>query len=116
VERIRAPLGLLSATAVVFAYHFTIWRRDRALAPAAARRQVIGKVILVSTGDVAALAEAIGAETGAGVTVWPVATGTPGVVDADAPAVLTLLAAIQAPRVMVIARDDGGVRAIPLAD
>jgi len=116
VERIRAPLGLLSATAIVFAYHFAIWRRDRALAPAAARRQLIGKVILVSAGDVAALAEAINAETGAGVSSWPVAAGTPGVVDADAPEVLALLAATPAPRVLVIARDDGGVRAIPLAD
>ena len=116
VERIRAPLGLLSATVVVFGYHFAIWRRDRALAPPAARRQVISKVILVSAGDVAALAEAIGAETGAGVSLWPVATGTPGVVDADAPEVLALLAATPAPRVLVIARDDGGVRAIPLAD
>ena len=86
------------------------------LAPAAARRQVIGKVILVSAGDVAALAEAIGAETGAAVSLWPVATGTPGVVDADAPAVLALLAATPAPRVLVIAQDNGGVRAIPLAD
>ena len=116
VERIRAPLGLLSATAVVFGYHFAIWRRDRTLAPAAARRPVIGQVILVSAGDVAALAEAVRAETGAGVSLWPVAQGTPGVVEADAREVLALLAATSAPRVLVIARDDGGVRAIPLAD
>ena len=63
-----------------------------------------------------ALTEAIRAETGAGVTLWPVALGTPGVVDADAPAVLELLAVAQAPRVLVIAQDSGGVRAIPLAD
>jgi Domain of unknown function (DUF5671) len=116
VERIRAPLGLLSATAVVFGYHFAIWRRDRSLAPVATRRPVIGKVILVSAGDVAALVEAIRAETGAGVSLWPVAQGTPGVVEADAGVVLALLAATPAPRVLVIARDDGGVRAIPLAD
>jgi hypothetical protein len=116
VERIRGPLGLLSATALVFAYHFAIWRRDRALAPATARRQAVGKVILVSAGDVRALTEAIRAETGAGVSLWPVAQGTPGVVDADAPAILELLAAAQAPRVLVIAQEHGGVRAIPLAD
>jgi hypothetical protein len=116
VERIRAPLGLLSATAVVFGYHFAIWRRDRALSPAAARRQVIGKVILVSAGDVAALAAAIHADTGAAVSLWPVAQGTHGIVAADAPEVLDLLATATAPRVLVIARDTGGVRAIPLAD
>ena len=116
VERIRGPLGLLSATAVVFGYHFAIWRRDRALVPAVARRQVIGKVILVSAGDVAALVQAIVAETGAAVSLWPVAQGTHGVVAADAPEVLELLAATTAPRVLVIARDTGGVRAIPLAD
>lgn len=116
VERIRAPLGLLSATALVFGYHFAVWRRDRALAPAAARRQVISKVILVSAGDVTALVQAIAAETGAGVSLWPVAAGTPGVVDADAPAVLELLSATPAPRVLVIAHEGGGVRAIPLAD
>ncbi len=116
VERIRAPLGLLSATAVVFGYHFAIWRRDRALVPAAARQQVIGKVIVVSAGDVAALAAAIHTETGAAVSLWPVAPGTHGIVAADAPEVLDLLAAATAPRVLVIARDTGGVRAIPLAD
>lgn len=116
VERIRAPLGLLSATALVFAYHFAIWRRDRVLAPASARRQAVGKVVLVSAGDVRALTEAIRAETGAGVSLWPVAPGAPGVVDADTSAVLELLAGLRAPRVLVIAHEHGGVRAIPLAD
>lgn len=116
LERVRAPLGLLSATAIVFGYHFAIWRRDRALAPPAEHRQVIGEVILVSAGDVTALVAAIVAETGAGVSVWAVASGAPGVVDADAPAVLELLAATAASRVLVIAGDSGGVRAVPLAD
>ncbi|MGZ8804270.1 MAG: DUF5671 domain-containing protein [Microbacterium sp.] len=116
VERVRAPLGLLAATAVVFGYHFAIWRRDRALAATIARRQTIGKVVLVSAGDVTALVEAIRAETGAAVSLWSVAPGTPGVVAEDAPAVLGLLTATSAPRVLVIARDSGGVRAIPLAD
>jgi hypothetical protein len=116
VERIRAPLGLLSATALVFAYHFAIWRRDRALAPAAARRQAIGKVVVLGAGDVRALTEAIRTETNAAVSVWPVAAGTPGVVDADAAAVLELLSVARAPRVLVVAGEQGGVRLIPLAD
>lgn len=116
VERIRAPLGLLSATALVFAYHFAIWRRDRALAPAAARRQAIGKVVVLGAGDVRALTEAIRTETNAAVSVWPVAAGTPGVVDADAAAVLELLSVARAARVLVVAGEQGGVRLIPLAD
>ena len=116
VERIRAPLGLLSSTALVFGYHFAIWRRDRALAATTARRQTIGRVILVGAGALTSLIEAIHAETGAAVSLWPVAQGTPGVLDADVHAVLEELAAITARRVLVIARDDGGVRAIPLAD
>ena len=88
VERIRAPLGLLSATALVFAYHFAIWRRDRALAAATARRQAIGKGHRGQRRRVAALTEAIRAETGAAVSLWPVAAGTHGVVEADAPGVL----------------------------
>lgn len=115
-ERIRAPLGLLSATAVVFGYHFAVWRRDRAIALPVAPRQSVGKVILLSSGDVTELVAAIRSGTGAAVTLWPVEPGTPGVVDADGPAVLELLAATAAPRVLVIARDSGGVRVIPLAD
>ncbi|MWC00443.1 DUF5671 domain-containing protein, partial [Agromyces seonyuensis] len=36
VDRVRAPLGLLVATGLVFAYHFAVWRRDRAAVAAAA--------------------------------------------------------------------------------
>lgn len=116
VELIRAPLGLLSATVLVFGYHFAIWRRDRAVAAPAAPQPSIGTVILLGAGDVTALSASIRTETGASVSVWPVAQGAPGVVEADGPAVRALLSAISAPRVLVIARDDGGVRAIPLAD
>ncbi len=77
---------------------------------------MIGKVVVVSAGDVTALTAAIRADTGAAVSLWPVAVGTPGVVDADAPAVLELLAASDARRVLVIAGESGGVRVIPLAE
>ena len=42
--------------------------------------------------------------------------GNARLVDADAPAVLELLAASPGAARLVIAQDDGGVRAIPLAD
>ncbi len=57
LERIRVPLGLLSATAVVFGYHFAVWRRDRAAAPRVVKRG-IGRVILVTAGDAAVVAGA----------------------------------------------------------
>ncbi len=72
VDRIRAPLGLLVATALVFAYHFAVWRRDRAMMSQAgvspARR--IGRVVLVASGDTDAAERAIAAATGARVDVW----------------------------------------------
>ncbi|WP_396278043.1 DUF5671 domain-containing protein [Glutamicibacter creatinolyticus] len=67
---IRAPLGLLLATAAVFAYHFALWRADReALAhgtagppsPAAERTPA---VLLVTDAAHAALAEQLAAATG----------------------------------------------------
>ena len=70
IERIRAPFGLLSATAIVFGYHFAIWRRDRAAAGTIVRRQAIGRVFLVTSGDAGELASLLHEETGAAVTVW----------------------------------------------
>lgn len=114
LEYIRAPLGVLSATAIVFAYHFTVWRRDRAAAPRAAARR-IGRVIVVSDGDVASLGAAIRAATGAPVAVWPAADGE-GTLGADPAPVLAALEGVSAPRVLVVAEPAGGVRVVRLAD
>lgn len=114
LEYIRAPLGVLSATAVVFAYHFAIWRRDRAAAPRSARRR-IGRVILVSGGDVSSLGAAVRSATGAAVSVWPAADGE-ATLGADPAPVLAALEQVSAPRVLVLAESAGGVRVVPLAD
>ena len=51
IERIRVPVGLLSATAIVFVYHFAVWRRDRDGNPRGlAEVQSVG-VILVTAGE-----------------------------------------------------------------
>ncbi|GAA1968163.1 DUF5671 domain-containing protein [Microbacterium deminutum] len=115
LEHIRAPLGLLSATAIVFGYHFTIWRHDRARAPRTARRE-IGRVILVTAGDAAPQAAAIRAATGASVTVWSAADAEALLAERDIPALLESLHALSAARVLVVAEPGGGARVTPLAD
>ncbi|GAA1058193.1 hypothetical protein GCM10017608_05960 [Agromyces luteolus] len=133
VDRIRAPLGLLVATALVFAYHFAVWRRDRAMISAAgvapARR--IGRVVLVAAGATDAAERAIAAATGASVVVWRRAGGADGGVGAggepaaapapeapgpDAAAVVAALDGVTAPRALVLVGPDGRIEAIPLAD
>jgi hypothetical protein len=81
IDQIRAPLGLLTATALVAGYHFGVWRNDRSDAAASApapRQRTIGEVILVTGADPAPLVAAIGSATGASVTVWRAASA-PGV-------------------------------------
>lgn len=72
VERVRAPLGLLVATALVAGYHFAVWRRDRAIAAASgsARERSIGKVILVTDSHAESQSQAIEEASGASVSVW----------------------------------------------
>lgn len=115
VERIRAPLGLLSATVVVFGYHFAVWRRDRAVAPKAARPG-IGRVVLVVAGDADDAAGRIRTATGAPVTVWPAADAAATLGDDDVSTLLESLRDVAAPRVLVVAEPGGGVRVTPLAE
>jgi hypothetical protein len=116
VERVRGPLGLLSATAVVFAYHFAIWRRDRAIAAPLAPRQTIGRLIVVTGGDAAELAAVLHTSTGAAVSVWRTADGGIPLTAEDLPAVLSQLSGVSARRVMVIGEPGGGARVVALAD
>lgn len=134
VDRIRAPLGLLVATGLVFAYHFAVWRQDRAVLAAAGpvRPRTIGHVILVAGSDPAPLRRVIGEVTGAGVTVWKRvdgrAGGAAGAADAASAASRALpgnagaaeaqlaaaLEGVAAARVLVIADQHGGIDVIPL--
>ncbi|GAA3214190.1 DUF5671 domain-containing protein [Microbacterium terregens] len=116
IERVRAPVGLLSATAVVFAYHFAIWRRDRGLAATVVRRQSIGRLILITGGDAGEIVQRLRTETGAPVSVWRAADESVRIAEADLPAVLDSLRGLSAPRVLVIADGDGGARVVPLVE
>lgn len=116
IERIRAPFGLLAATAIVFGYHFAVWRRERAEHHAEAPQRAIGRIILVGGDDADAAAAELRTRTGAPVAVWRSAPGASGL-DAQALAeVATALEALAAPRVLVASDRDGRAVVIPLAD
>jgi hypothetical protein len=115
IELIRVPLGVLSATVVVFAYHFAVWRRDRATAPKAAKRQ-IGRIILVTAGDAGGLVTQLRTATEAPVTVWAPADPAAVLTDADLASLLMMLQQISAARVLVVAEPGRGARVIPLVD
>lgn len=86
LDRIRAPLGLLVAAGLVAAYHFALWRRERAHLAAAAPSgaHTIERVTLVTASDPEALSTAITAATGAKVTVWRRADAGNGPLPAEA--------------------------------
>jgi hypothetical protein len=115
VDRIRAPLGLLVATVLVFGYHFAVWRHDRAviaaLAPTKAQR--IGRIFLILPVDDPALERRIARETGARVTAWHRAE-TDGGPAPDAEAVVTALYGLAAPRVLVLAGPGDHLEIVPL--
>ncbi|GAA4380023.1 hypothetical protein GCM10023152_27960 [Agromyces bauzanensis] len=125
IDRVRAPLGLLVATALVFGYHFAVWRHDRAVIAAhgLAPERRIGRVILVAAGDAEALERAVRDATGASVTVWQRAVTEPGALTEAAPAALSDAAAVvgalegvSAKRVLVIAGPGDRVEVVPLAE
>jgi len=114
IERIRAPFGLLLATALVAGYHFAVWRREREAGPPRGRDRAIERVILVDAGDSTALAEAIASATGASVTRWARADVAGGVASAER--VLHALEGVRGRRVLVVTGPEDRVDVVPLAD
>lgn len=111
LERVRATLGLLIATALVAGYHFSVWRRDRALLPAdAAAAQSIGRVVLVTGANADEAVRAIRQATGAAVTVW---TRTDETAPVPAAKLVAALDGVSGSRVLVVASAKG-VQVIPL--
>ncbi|MBH0008838.1 DUF5671 domain-containing protein [Salinibacterium sp. SWN1162] len=112
IERSRQALGLLTATGLVAAYHFTIWRKDRATDVDVEPVHRIGRVTLVSSGSNVELVEAVRAATGARVTVLQRAE--PVTREPDVAAVVAALDGVAAPHVLVVAGTKGKVAVIPL--
>lgn len=122
IERIRAPFGLLAATAVAFAYHFAVWRRDRAAAAAAAPPepeavvQSVQSIVLVAADAPADLVPRVREATGAAsVAVWTATSGAGPADDAFLSALPAALADVPAARVLVVAEPGGGARVVALA-
>ena len=117
IERVRAPFGVLLATALVFGYDFAVWRRDRSVivAEGLAPAHRIGRVILVTAGDPSALEQAVRAATGASITVWRRPGEEPGVVP-DASALARAFDGVTGKRVLMLAGPGDRVEVVPLAD
>lgn len=118
IDYLRAPLGVLVATALVFGYHFAVWRRIRPAATATDRLQ-IGRIVLIAGGGAAdELARAVRAQTGVPVEVWPAADAAPHPQEEDAAAlahaIVDALGEVQAPRAVVLIEREGP-RVIPIA-
>lgn len=123
IDRVRAPLGLLLATVLVFAYHFAVWRRDRALiaSQGLAPGRRIARVVLVAADDAPDLSRAIATATGASVTVWPREPGPGGPAPAgsavpDAAGLAAAFDGVTARRVLVLAGPGDRFEVVPLAD
>jgi hypothetical protein len=116
IERIRAPLGLLSATVLVFVYHFIVWRRDRAVAPPATRAPRLERVVLVAGRGSEPLAQRIREQTGARVTMWEASDDRTPAGEADADAIVQRLQTLTAPRALVVAGAGLAPRVIPLSE
>ena len=109
LERVRAPLGLLTATLLVAGYHFAIWRREAAEAPA---RAVLAQVVIVTASDADPLRRAIDERFGASVTVWKRADAVDSTVDPDQ--LLDALAGISARKALVVLGPDSRMEVVPL--
>lgn len=114
LERIRGPLGLLSATVLVSIYHFAVWRRDRAVAPPVTRQHRVERVVLVVGRGSNALAARIEQETGARVTLWEAADDPTAAREADAEEIIERLKGLTAQRALVVAGAGQAARVVPL--
>ncbi len=116
IERTRAPIGLLIATALAAGYHFSVWRRDRTSAGALTpRTRSIAHVYLVSGSDIPNQQHALEALTGAKVTVWQRAQSISDAPPSDEQ-FAHALDGVSGNRVVVVVGPAERIDVIPLAD
>jgi hypothetical protein len=120
LERMRTELGLLIATGLVAGYHFTLWRRDRALRPnEPTRPQTIAQVTLVAGFDAERLAGLITDATGAKVTLllradFATETGATDTPEVTAEQIATACDGVTAVRALIIIGPRASIEVIPL--
>jgi hypothetical protein len=114
LDRVRAPVGLLTATLLVAGYHFAVWRRDLRNAEPAAAASAIRQVILVTGSDPEPLRRWIDDTIGASVTVWSRADAVASTASADQLA--AALEGVSARRVLVVAGAGSSLEVVALND
>lgn len=114
LDRVRAPVGLLTATLLVAGYHFVVWRRDLRNAEPAAAASAIRQVILVTGSDPEPLRRWIDDAIGASVTVWSRADAAASTATTDQLA--AALEGVSARRVLVVAGVGDWLEVVPLND
>lgn len=104
IERIRVPLGLLTATVLVAWYHFAVRRGDRAAAGETVVTPRLRHVTLIAppVRGADARVEALRSATGAPVTVWPM-VAEPESTCPDADAIVAALEGVSSERVVIVA-------------
>lgn len=102
----RVSLALVITVGAIAAYHWRVFRADRALGPS--RGRAFERLVLVAPGDAASLATALAERTGARVEVWQSASDGGSVSDE---AIVEALTSLSGPDGIVIV-DAGGVRVV----
>ncbi len=115
LDSVRAPVGLLTATALVSLYHFVIWSADRAVLESAEtpRDGTLDLIILVAGGDAGPLRAALAKSTGARVKLLGRAGDGYQATEEELAAAIAAADATS-PRIMLLVEGPGSVRVVEL--
>ena len=119
IERSRQAIGLLTATVLVAAYHFTIWRTDKVSDVVHDSSRHIEKVTIVTAAHGQELIDAVHAATGARVTVLAridVVDGEQDAATALPTTIVSALEGVEARHLLIIVGEDSKVEFIRLAN
>jgi hypothetical protein len=114
IDEIRVAVGFLVASGIATAYHYPVWRRDRARIEAAAAPRRVGHLVLVGGAGIHELAAAVRHHTRAAVTVWH-RTDLNGGEGPTAEEVAAALADLTADRALVLTGPGHSVQVVPLS-
>ena len=116
IDSIRAPFGLLVATALVSIYHFVIWRADREVLETVSspRSKGLAEIVLVSGGDTQQLRTVLTQVTGAKVQVLTRADDGFGATADELQAAIDSIPEGSS-RIMLLVEGPGSIRVIELA-